>query len=456
MNRKKIIDTLLWTVIIFGIFIIPTALFKLSFAKFLLSNVPYVVISGVISLILAFILGKNKKLGGWLIFSGLSFISFIVIGVKFIDDQHAEKVEWKASDDRFTIDFVVGNQGYIYLKASVNDTSGLFLFDTGTSMSIVNEKFVADKKMKLHPYTITDSKGIQQTKNLFKVNSFKLGEIEIKRLPVYPEDSLAWTVPKGNNYKQDSVFGIIGNNIISKFIWDFDLINKRVTVSKSKRYCKDLPDSLSVPLFSNKDNKDIRVKINGAEKMLTFDFGAATPLCLYGTIPNRLPDNKKSYSQSSSIGVLNHLDSTIRKDSNFDFADVELGAFKFSEIKCVENEHFDLLGIPFIWAYERVVVDYMNDQAFFITENDHSGKLGVKSFNRENIWSSAREIKLKGKPEGREVIFSNDSTKIRHVFYGSLTVFQNDSQLDSIAYQDSVLMPNGRIKHGPSTVKFKD
>lgn len=455
MNTKKTINTLLWTVLIFVLFLIPTAIFKLSFARFILSNVYYVVISGVISLILAFTVGKNKKLGGLLVIICLSFITSIVILVKMIDSQEAEKVEWNAPDDHFSVDFVVGNNGYIYFHASVNDTSGLFLFDTGCGLSLVNERFVADKKMKLHPHTATDSKGIRQTKNLYKVKSFELGSFEIKRLQVYPKDSLTWTVPKGIFYKQDSVLGIIGNNIISKFIWDFDLINKRVTISKSKRYCKDLPDSLSVPLFSNNGNKDILVKINGVEKMLTFDFGAASPLCLSDSIPSQLETNTNSFSQSSSIGAFNHLDSTTRKRSNFDFADIELGAFKFSQIKCIENVHSDLLGIPFIWAFERVVVDYRNDQVFFMTENSNSGNFGVTNYNRATIWPKTGEKKLKAKPEGLNIEYSNDSIKIKYVFYGDLTLYHNNSNVDSIFYQDSVLMPNGKLQYGPSNCKLE-
>ena len=251
MNIKKIMAGLLQAILIFGIFLIPSAILILPFVKFFLSQVPYLIIMGALSLILAFTFSQNKKLGGLLFSVCLLFVSSIVIFINAMENQDAEKVEWNSPNDRFTIDFIVGNQGHIYLNASVNDTSGLFLFDTGCAITHVNERFVTDKKMKFRPYSIYDSKGIQQTKNLYKANRFELGDIEIKQLHVYPNDSLTWTDPKGTFYQQDSVIGIIGNNIISKFIWDFDLINKRVTISKTKKYCKDIPDSLSVPLFSN-------------------------------------------------------------------------------------------------------------------------------------------------------------------------------------------------------------
>jgi hypothetical protein len=343
-----------------------------------------------------------------------------------IENQEAEKVEWNSPNNSFTIDFVVGRNGYIYFEASVNDTSGLFLFDTGAGISIVNERFVTDKKMKGHPFTITDSKGIQQTKDLYKVNNFMLGGIEIKRLQVYPKDSISWTEPRGLFYKKDSIIGVIGNNIISKFIWDFDLINKQVTISKSKRYCRAIPDSLSVPLFWNGGNNDIPVKINGAERMLTFDFGASEPLTISDSIPNNFTGDKGRFTVYSS-GGLNHLDSTERKGSNMDFVDVELGVYKFNEVLCSENDYSNLLGLPFIWSFERVIVDYLNDKAYFITENRNSGGRGEINISRYNIWHNARESK-----DSLIITRNNEHYK----FYGSSTLYQSRSGFDSIFYRD--------------------
>jgi len=240
--QKKIIDRFLLALLIFGIFLIPPAIFNLSFVRFLLTNIPYLAVFGAFSLIFSFTLRKNKKLGALLISIGLSVVSFIMIVINTIENQDKEKVKWNSRDNSFMIDFVVGRKGHIYLKASVNDTTGLFLFDTGAGISIVNEKFVLNKKMKVRPLTITDSNGIQQTKDLYKVNNFVLGGIEIKQLQVYPKDSITWTNPKGIFYKQDSIIGVIGNNVISKFIWDFDLTNKHVTISKSKNYCSSISD----------------------------------------------------------------------------------------------------------------------------------------------------------------------------------------------------------------------
>ena len=455
MKINKIVTWLLIAVLIFGIFLIPCALFKLSFARFVLTQIPSLVVLGGFSLVLAFIISKNKKLGALLTVICLLVISSMVLFFRFMDNLDAEKVEWNAPTDRFTMDFMVGREGYIYLKASVNDTSGLFLFDTGCTTSHVNERLVTNKMNRLHQFTITDAHGVQQTKHLYKVNRFELGDVEIKQLHVYPSDSLTWTQAQGTFYRQDSVMGIIGNNIISRFVWDFDMINKRVILSRSKKYCKDLADSLSLPLFSNNGNKDIAVKINGVEKRLTFDFGAAHPLCISDTIPYLLATDKKGFTQISA-GLLNHLDSTERKENNFDFAEVKFGAYTFKDIICSEKAHCNLLGIPFMWTFERVIVDYMNDKAYFINKNDDFGGFSLVNFNRKNIWYTAREIKFDAKPGGREVHYTKAGIKKRLVFYGNFTLFKNSEGLDSIFYQDSMSLANGQKKYGPSAFKFEE
>jgi len=378
---------------------------------------------------------------GSLILFFLSLISFLVIIINSFENQDVEKVKWNSPKNSFSIDFAVGRNGYIYLEASVNDTSGLFVFDTGAGISIVNEKYVSEKKVKEHPITITDSKGLQQTKNFYKVNNFVLGGIEIKRLQVYPIDSISWTEPKGFLYKQDSIIGVIGNNIISKYIWDFDLINKKVTISKSKRYCRTIPDSLSVPLIWNDGHKDIPVKINGAERMLIFDFGASEPLTLSDSIPNNFTGAKSGFTLYSS-GALKHLDSTVSKGTNMDFVDVDLGIYTFNEVSCSENDHSDLLGLPFIWAFERVIVDYLNDKAYFITENRNSAGRGKINISRYNIWHNARENK-------DSLILTRNNEYYK--FYGSTKLYQSRSGFDSIFYRDSLLLPNNDIEYGPAT-----
>jgi hypothetical protein len=374
--------------------------------------------------------------------------------IKIIDNQNTEKVNWNSPNDNVPIDFVVGKQGLIYLNAKINDVNGLFLFDTGCELTSVNEKIVCDKKKKLNPYTILDAKGITQTKNVFKVKSFELGAIEIRKLHVYPTDSITWTHPKGSNYNQDSILGTIGNNIISKFIWDFDLINQRVTVSNNKMYCLNLLDSAAIDLVTKGNHKEIEVLINGEQKILTLDFGCSFPIVLSDSIPEKKVTEENFVFCHETKGALDHLDSTEISKNSFDFADIKLGTYEYTQIKCVENDHADLLGIPFIWSFKRVVLDFNNCKSYFISENEFAGGFGVNNYNRQSTNDEMDEngVIWAGKPGGMTVVIERDSIRIKYIIYGSSKFYKNNYNL---LCNDSLLMPNGEIQHGPFTLNFK-
>jgi hypothetical protein len=430
------------------------AMTSLPFAIFNLSKVLYLFTAGILCIIFSIALRKSRILSISNLLSCVFILSAIVIIVKIQNINKTEKVIWNSPNESFTVNFIVGKQGDIYLDAKINDTTGLFLFDTGYDLSAVNEKFVTDENMKLHPYTTSDVNGIKQTKNVFKVKWFVLGAIEIKRLHVYPADSITWTSPKGIYYKKDSILGIIGNNIISKFIWDFDLINKRVTVSNKKTYCNTIPGSMAINLVSKDNHKEIAVRINEEKKMLTLDFGSVFPIVISDSIPNQKVFGKKDFYSQEISGALNHLDSTDGRDRNIDFVDIKLGAYEFKQIECFEKAKTDLLGLPFIWAFKRVVIDFMNSKVYFISENDSASDLGVNKYNRQSMIN--RISIIKSKPDGMPFIIERGSTRMRYVLYGSSKLYKNNNRLDSVICFDSLLLPNGKKKYGPFTIRFKE
>lgn len=377
-----------------------------------------------------------------------------MLGVNSLEKEDKEKFVCNSPDDSYTTNFIIDKEGLIYLKAKINNTNGLFLFDTGCELTSVNEKIVTEKKMKLHPYTIYDSKGITQTKNVYKVKSFELGAIGIEKLHVYPTDSLSWTDPKGSHYKQDSILGTIGNNIISKFIWDFDLINHHVTVSNNKRYCHNLPDSLAIALVSKNSNKEISVLINGVRKMLLLDFGCSQTIILADSIPNQEITKEKINLSVEHKSSLNHLDSINGRVNNINFVNLQLGSNLFKEIICVGNDHVNVFGIPFIWAFERVVLDFENNRAYFISKNNTLSNYSIDKYKRNYINGNAT-INMKCKPNGLKFILQSDLTRISYVLFGNIVMYKSNSKLDSIICLDSLRLPNGQIKFGPATLKVE-
>jgi hypothetical protein len=338
------------------------------------------------------------------------------------------------------------------LKAKINSTTGLFLFDTGAEISFVNEKFIVPGNLKTRPETLTDAKGIKQTKHLYKILSFKLGDVEFKDLEVYPEDSLCWIDPKGIHFNQDTVIGVIGNNIISKFIWDFDLVNKRVTISKSESYCDSIPDSLAIGLVTVEKHKEIIVRINGKLKRLTLDFGSAFPISLSGSIPNQeASDTNDKYFQNTK-SAFNHLIQDKTRKSICYFADIQFGSYQYKDIQCFENDHSALFGIPFIWSFKRVIVDYLNNEVYFIKQHDYKENYNIKEYTRDSINNGYLVQEIVCKPTGLTFILENKANTERYKFYGKLKIYKNLNKMDSIYVADSVRLPEGKIKYGPATM----
>ena len=397
----------------------------------------------------------------------LSFFFIIILFSIFKKEKvntATENIEWNSPNESITLDYVVGKSGHLYFEGQMNGTTGLFLFDTGCDISTINEKYITSDNLKLQSQTIIDAKGIKQTKNLYRVRSFELGAIKIKDLDVYPADSMSWMDPKGFFYKQDSVVGIIGNNIISKFIWDFDMVNKRVTVSHSKSYCDSIPDSSAFELVSIRNHKEILVRINGKLKRFTLDFGSGSPISLCGSIPNKKESDKKtSFSQpNQGRSSFNHLVSEKVLDSKFDFVDVKFGDHEFKEIQCFENDSSALLGIPFVWSFKRVVIDYMNNKAYFISLNESASVFALMKFRPQSIshYSDGETMIFNSKPKGVTMEYGKSTVKdsvtssvhLKYVGYGKV-MFYNKIKLDSIFCSDSIKLPDGKMKHGPITVK---
>ncbi len=389
-------------------------------------------------------------------------------------NNNQEKFNWNSSNDSFSTEFIVGKEGRIYLNAKINGKAGLLLFDTGAGITSVNEKLVSDPDMKLSSNIITDAKGLTQTKNLYKTKSFELAAINIEGLKVYPQDSLSWTDPKGVHYKKDSVIGIIGNNIISNYIWNFDLKNKRVTVSNDKKYCHNLPDSLAIKLIPKNNYKEIQVLINGEPKMLTLDFGCSQPLVLSDSIPsqNKFKFKGSSISQNSRT-FLNHITKSKTPYTPISFVDVSFGPNQFNRVRGTENAVSNLFGIPFIWAYERVVVDYKNDKIYFLSASDSVSTFGVKINSRKSL-EAILGIILKTENGKAELALrnelklpikwinnQNDTSRSEYKLYGNISIYGGKKDpnagyyvIDSIAAVDSLMLPNGIIQHGPYMVDY--
>ncbi|MCW3787140.1 S41 family peptidase [Plebeiibacterium sediminum] len=299
---------------------------------------------------------------------GLCVVACVIIVITYINNltNYKETIQWRNNTNCFTIPFETDRNGRILINTTVNEHTGLFLFDTGANYTCVNEKYVTSEDLYVGNHVISDVDGVKSEDDFYKMKHLGLGAVEFLHCKVTATDSTTWKHPLGCFYLQDSILGIIGDNIISKFIWDFDLNNKRVTVSSENDYCNSLADTIAIPLERVKKSMYIPIEINNQVKKLMLDFGFAGSLQITDSIlfEQKYFKNKEYYEPS--FGYLTHLEDEIHA-YNFDFVNVKLGNQHFEKIKCTENCQSNLAGISLVWSFERVVLDYLHQKVYFIS-----------------------------------------------------------------------------------------
>ncbi len=279
--------------------------------------------------------------------------------------KHGKSLKEYNNITSFTLPFKTDDNGCIYIEAIIHDNTGLFMFDTGASKTSINEKYITKKDKTIGTTTTTDVNQNKREETIHRLKHLALGAVDV-HCKVVAADSTTWIHPRGCFYHQDSIYGIIGDNVISKFIWDFDLNNKHVTLSSDSSYCKMLADTIAISLERLNKSMYFPILINDQVKKLMLDFGCAGTLQITDSIPSEQKYFKTKEFYELSFGYLSHLEDEIHA-YNYDFVNVELGNHRFEKIKCTENTKVNLAGISLVWSFERVVLDYLNQKVYFIS-----------------------------------------------------------------------------------------
>lgn len=362
---------------------------------------------------------------------------------------------WTAEHDTIIVPFTTNPDGRICLKSHIGDTSALFLFDTGAGITILDERLL--KGQTVHNHTLTDAKKIQRTKRLIRTDMFKLGDISFSNLNIWPADSAAWD--KGGWAENlDDAVGILGQNVIFNFKWDFDMVNKTTTISHSGDKISPFLESLGVSL-DIKNNKRIEVNIDDDYRQLTIDFGYSGAIALKDSFP-RNPEllyqigdySNSAFSHTIQVGV-NETDTVF-----YNIKSVNLGGDLFKSVACNGGKKHNLLGVQFFWAYERVILDYPNKKLFLLNKREEgNGKNDVRQRSLDLIQDlamqmhghidfSQSELDVKRK----WITNKGDTVDGSFVFYHKMRFYgKSTNAVDSIVGMDSVLLPNGQMRYGP-------
>ena len=236
-------------------------------------------------------------------------------------------------------DITIDESGRIYIKTSINNKEGWLLFDTGSKSS-----YLADSLINfLRTYNTCISLGKQ---NLFESSEFKKLSSSSK-MKGYTSNCL----------------GVIGNNIIEKYTWDFDFNNMTVAVSKGNLTIDSSLAFKKVEFTTENNLIEIPVKINDVERRFTFDSSVAIPLITntdHYSKQLKYFDDIDGYIYSKKYFLEDN--KKLKERIDIDFRNINIGQCSFSNSAlAIGNKYRNRIGIPYWHEFERIILNYDNN-----------------------------------------------------------------------------------------------
>jgi hypothetical protein len=355
-------------------------------------------IGAILSSFFVFLFKKKKAY----FLSGI-IISIFFIALNFLLNNFRHKhsnlfsshsIVWNNNQHYTTIPFYSSESGHIYLKAKIGKETKYIGFDTGAELCGFNEIYNNSKITT--DISVTDSHS--KTKNVIiqKLNKLSFKNIDFEKVDYISMNKDIWKNQCGIFFNQDSIAGVLGNNIINSFVWDFDMLNKTLKISE-KAELQNISKASIIHLFKRgKKSWFIKIKVNGKRKNVTLDSGSDATLTIKDSIG--LSENYNyEIGYSNSKGLFSFNDCYKKKDSSQNvtkthsrkrkiFADISISNNNFEDVVIEDISNLNLIGIPLFWEYERVVLDFLNGKMFLFNKNHsvHTKSISNKSNKMRN------------------------------------------------------------------------
>jgi hypothetical protein len=163
-----------------------------------------------------------------------------------------------------TIPFTYNEYGHILIPVKVADTVIDFVFDTGSSLSLLN---YGDKPSRL---SLTDSCIKVIILQKMKTYTAKISEpVNIKINDVKLKDDIIAVFDSIDNVLRP----IMGMNSIKQFFWHFNFADKTVTISKNQLPVPKKSQGLYYTIFNEKSAANIFLRINDSVFWMILDTG---------------------------------------------------------------------------------------------------------------------------------------------------------------------------------------
>ena len=249
----------------------------------------------------------------------------------------------------------INNEFIILKNISINDTlKGDFIFDTGSNYTIINSENVNKHNPKSS--IITDFYGNSDSISMLKNVKLEIYNHSIKNVTsrIYNISSIA---------KKYNIIGILGTDIISKFCWEFNFNNNKLTVN-------NIPfktDSLSFinVNFKKKSTLMDAIFIDGIYmRNFMLDSGSLSEITSNDT--SLSTNNLHHYKEENliqSITKKNPEKLNILLSYN---SIIKIGNHNFKNIKLQTNPKYrNLIGLDF-FPKNKLVFDGISSKLFFI------------------------------------------------------------------------------------------
>jgi hypothetical protein len=264
-------------------------------------------------------------------------------------------------------------QRVIFLNVSVNETDHLlFLFDTGTPVSVIDEETVYKLDLPFVRTDVVERNGGLKTVAMVQAHEMRVGNVTVKNMDLAVED-LRYTLAPANR----QIDGILGTDFMKSFIVGIDFVKQKISFSTKLKSASGF-----IPFEMDNNIPKIKVTINDTiHTFLRYDSGSS----LFDT------DNSFGNASTEDWIALQLVDSTFRQVNYFTGARA-IGSVRLTAVP-VRTFFFigDKVKYPFIFVQPR--------QGYF-ARPEAIGFFGnnlFEKFERVQIDFPANRIYLSGK-----------------------------------------------------------
>lgn len=329
----------------------------------------------------------------------------------------------------FSQDFEIPfeEDGWVYIQVSVNDSNEKlsFVFDTGASSSVIDKGTAQKLGIKSnHKQTVTGASG-NETYNIALKQKLNFGKFTLKNLPLVIVDLKHLKERSGR-----PIDGIVGYDMISKFITQLDFNSQRLKLYSSIKSVPQLETYSKLKIRSIRPIPKVSLGFtlkNGIALKgdFLFDSGANSTLILTSPFVNKhnlrqeVGDTyyKKSSGLTSTVSedLIGNLKSVVFNNSMFTDVPITLSNSKNGVLS--RKNIAGILGAEIINRFQ-IVLDYDNNTMYLKPNKsidrpfkyNYSGFTYIKKDNRfivEDVIENSPVAKL-GIVKGDELLSIND------------------------------------------------